>query len=362
MTTAPLLRPESAPLVREEVDGVSFQSRILAESLRHTVKPFLEAWARHPQLPWPAGLVDYLGTSLAPVRGTRRETVRLPQVGAELITPPSLGKNPEATAPERAILYLHGGAFICCGVRSHRQMVSRIAAASGARILNVGYRMIPRNPIRAAVDDGIDGYRWLLDHGYPAERIVMMGDSAGGFLTFMVAMEAVARGLPRPAGTAALSPLTDLDPAGKLAHANADRCAVFPRRAVGALTDVIARVDTRLGGDPSASPVDGVLTGLPPTLIQTGSEEMIYADAELMAQRLAEAGVHCRLQVWERQVHVFQAAAGLVPEGTGAIREVGRFVRSATKSADGADTASSQVNTPSSRSRRGRRAPRASTL
>ncbi|NLG55152.1 MAG: alpha/beta hydrolase, partial [Rhodococcus sp.] len=184
-----------------------------------------------------------------------------------------------------------------------------------------------------AIDDGIDGYRWLLEQGYSPNQIVMMGDSAGGFLTFMVAMAAATQGLPQPAGITALSPLTNLDPAGKLAHENADLCAVFPRRAVAALTDVIARVDSRVGGAPCPSPVDGDVSVLPPTLIQTGSEEMTYVDAELMAQRLAASGVDCRLQIWERQVHVFQAAAGIVPEGSAAIREIGRFVRAATKPA-----------------------------
>jgi len=75
------------------------------------------------------------------------------------------------------------------------------------------------------------------------------------------------------------------------------------------------------------SPVDLDLTGMPPALIQTGSEEMVYTDARLMGERLEAAGVPAEVQVWEKQVHVFQAAAGVVPEGTRALSEVGRFVR-----------------------------------
>ncbi len=60
--------------------------------------------------------------------------------------------------------------------------------------------------------------------------------------------------------------------------------------------------------------MDGSLASMPPALIQTGSREMVYVDAELMSERLSQAGVPCELQVWERQVHVFQAAAGLLPE------------------------------------------------
>ncbi|MFY0409443.1 alpha/beta hydrolase, partial [Solicola sp. PLA-1-18] len=239
-------------------------------------------------------------------------------------------------APDRAILYLHGGAFLCCGLNSHRRLVARISKASGAGVLHVGYRMMPRNTINHAVADALDGYRWLLAHGYRGEDVVVAGDSAGGYLAFMTALEAMDADLPRPAGVVALSPLADMDPAGKRAHANANRCPVFTLRAVEALTDLADRVETRFevdGVSPERrSPVDADLVGHPRTLIQVGSQEMLLADAELMASRLVAAGVECELQVWERQVHVFQAASWL-PEARAAVAEVGEFVKQATAAA-----------------------------
>ncbi|AOW93086.1 esterase [Rhodococcus sp. WMMA185] len=325
--------PAPVPVTRREFAGTTPQSVALAHTLRRTVRPFLDRWARYPELPWPTGVVDLFGYSLGPVRGTQRRPVQLPHCRAELI-------RPAGDLADRAILYLHGGAFLCGGINSHRRMVSRIAAEAQALTLNVAYRMIPQHSIRAAVEDGIDGYRWLLAHGYTADRIVIAGDSAGGFLTFMVTLEALRRGLPCPAADVALSPLTDLDPAHKLAHPNADRCAVFPRRAVGALSTLIERVDAKGGHGPSPSPVDGILAPMPPALIQTGSQEMVYVDAELMSERLSLAGVPCELQVWERQVHVFQAAAGLLPEGIRAVREIGEFIRAATDRTRNADAGS----------------------
>ncbi len=137
--------------------------------------------------------------------------------------------------------------------------------------------------------------------------------------------------LPCPAGLVALSPLTDMDPAGKLAHPGADRCPVFPRSVLitfAGLPDQGAR--RRTTGKPRISPVDCILAGLPPVLIQVGSTEMLYPDAELMAERLAAAGVPVTLEVWDRQVHVFQAAADLIPEADHAIRQIGNFIRTAT--------------------------------
>ncbi|BDB59865.1 alpha/beta hydrolase [Rhodococcus sp. RDE2] len=347
-----IARTELLPLpahsaTTREFAGVSTQSRALSFSVRRTVRPFIEAWSYAPTLPWPASMIDHLAFPLVPVPGTHRRRVDLPTCPAELLwapgaAPPAQGctdgtaarAGMDGTAARggirgTAVLYLHGGAFLCCGLTTHRHLVSRISAATGAPVLAVGYRMLPRHPIRRAVEDGLDGLRWLVAHGYPVERVVIAGDSAGGFLTFAVAHEAVRLGIGRPAGTVALSPLTDLDPRGKLDHPNSHRCAVFPRRAVAVLSTLVERAE-RLGGEgaePVASPVDLDLSEMPPALIQTGSEEMTYVDAELMARRLQLAGVSAELQVWERQVHVFQAAAGVVPESGRAIAEIGRFVR-----------------------------------
>jgi acetyl esterase/lipase len=49
-----------------------------------------------------------------------------------------------------------------------------------------------------------------------------------------------------------------------------------------------------------------------------------------MAERMAEAGVPCQLQIWEGQIHVFQAFSLFVPEARPAIKEIGAFVQEMT--------------------------------
>lgn len=304
--------------------GASLRSQVLAHALRMTVKPLLAVWAQWPSPLWPAGLIDPAARIVPPLRGVGRQSVRLENCDAELI---DAGNTGTATV----VLYLHGGGFLTCGLNTHRRLVSRISASAGAAVLSVGYRMMPRHPIRDAIADGVDGYRWLLGQGFDAEKIVIAGDSAGGYLTFMTALTLADLHLPCPAGLVALSPLTDMDPAGKLAHPGADRCPVFPRSVLitfAGLPDQGAR--RRPTGKPRISPVDCILAGLPPVLIQVGSTEMLYPDAELMAERLAAAGVPVTLEVWDRQVHVFQAAADLIPEADHAIRQIGNFIRTAT--------------------------------
>ena len=311
---------------RQHMRGASVQSQLVSHALRFTARPTLSLWSYTTRLPWPVGVLDAAATALPAVDGTQHQPVRLQNCDAEWI------QGPGATTGH-VVLYLHGGAFLCCGLRSHRRMVSRISAVSRSSVLAVAYRMLPHNTISDAIADGVDAYRWLLDNGYGAEDIVVAGDSAGGYLSFEVPLAIADAGLPGPAGIVALSPLTEMDPARKLAHRNSRHCAMFPRRAVPALTRLSDRLDERAmttrGQAPRVCPVDADLRALPPTLIQVGSHEMLYADAALMADRLAAAGVPCELQVWDHQPHVFQVFADLIPEGHDAIAEIGRFIRSA---------------------------------
>ncbi len=139
-----------------------------------------------------------------------------------------------------AILYFHGGAFITCGLNTHRRLVSRISYSAKQPVLNVGYRQMPYEPITESVADGVDGFRWLLEQGYAAEDITIAGDSAGGYLAFSVARAVIDKGWGQPAGVVAISPLLDFDPAGKQGHRNADRCETFPMNAVAKLSRRVA--------------------------------------------------------------------------------------------------------------------------
>jgi acetyl esterase/lipase len=234
----------------------------------------------------------------------------------------------------RAVLYLHGGAFLAGGLNTHRAIVSRISKAADSVVLNVGYRMLPTHPISAAVDDAVAGYRWLCDAGYSGDDIVVAGDSAGGYLAFMTALSLGQAGLPKPAGVVAMSPLTEFDATRKLAHPNANRCAMFPARALPFLDRYIDRAYARIRVEgeqgPLVSPVDEDLRGMPPVLMHVAKDELLYSDADLMAERLRRSGVRCDLHVWEGQVHAFPVTGNLTPESRSAIAEIGQFVRDET--------------------------------
>lgn len=306
--------------------GSSLRSKALGLGLRHTVRPLLGLWAHLPFDVFPPNVIEHAARLLPVHEGTMWRQVDVPSAPSEWLQ--AKGVTDISGGNDRAILYFHGGAFLTCGLNTHRRLVSRISFAAEQPVLNVGYRQMPYEPITESIADGVSGFAWLLEQGYAAENITIAGDSAGGYLAFSVARAVLDKGWGRPAGVVALSPLLDFDPAGKRAHRNADRCQTFPMNAVAKLSDVSLRMDDRRGITARrVDPVNMPLADMPPAMIHVGSREVLMADAELMANRLVSAGVPCDLQVWEKQVHVFQASASWVPEARLAIEEIGRFVR-----------------------------------
>lgn len=312
---------EAGPLraPRTEFGGGSPQSKVLAAVLSRTVKPFIGVWAKVPLAPWPYFLADYVGLALKPVAGTTYERMDLPSCRAEVLRTPA--------CEDRVVVYLHGGAFVVGGRYLHRQLMSRIAEQTRSSVIAVDYRQLPDHPVSASIADGLDAYRYVLESGVPASQVVIMGDSAGGYLTFQVALAAEAAGLPMPAGLIALSPLIDFDGTAKVSAESAETCALFPKHCFDGLAKVVQRASRRAGEGHALpdAPSRAALHGLPPSLIQASSSEMVFPDAEAMTASLLAAGVDVELQVWDDQVHVFQAAAGILPEAAQALEEIVQF-------------------------------------
>lgn len=319
----------SIEAVVDQRTGVSVRARLVSTAARLMVRPLLTYW---PLTGWgmrPLCLVETAAGLLPPPRGVRFERVDLGGFAGEWV-------RPEAGTDDAVVLYFHGGAFVTCGVATHRYEVARIAEACGLPVLSVAYRQLPTVRLTGSLDDCLTAYQGLLAQGFDPARIVLAGDSAGGHLAFATALAAMADGLPRPAGIVALSPWLDFDAAAKLAHRNAGRDAYAPVKRLPALAKLLG-ADSVL--DPTTSPVNRELAGLPPVLIMAAEGEMLLCDAELMAERLAAADVPVTLQIWEGQIHAFPILGNLLPESRAAIREVATFVRALVEPAAGATEA-----------------------
>ena len=307
--------------MRTDFGGGSVASQILDQVLRNTAKRVITAWSVLPSAPWPYWLVDPAGLLQRLTPGTRHESLALPNCRAEITTVPSSDSG-------RVIIYFHGGAFVVGGRFLHRGLISRIAHEARATVVSVEYRQMPRHSIADATLDGVAAYRWALAQGTPAEDIMIMGDSAGGFLTFTVTEEAMEQGLPRPAGIVAMSPLIDLDYVRTPIGGGRFGCAIFGPRAFRTFSSMAARV-SGIGG--VRTPADCMLSDMPPVLLQCSSSESLYPQVVRMEELLEAAGVPVELQVWDKQVHVFQAAR-LLPEAGQAIEQIAEFAEAVAPS------------------------------
>ena len=311
-------------------DGPSLPARLVSLGARLTVWPTLAVLSHVPHLPWPFGVVDYVARALLPSPGTVRATVGLPNASAQLVRAP--GVLP-ADGRRRVVLYLHGGAFLTCGVNSHSRISVALSKFADSPVLVVDYRLIPKHTIGMAIDDCYDGYRWLRLRGYEPDQIVLAGDSAGGYLALALAQRLQAEG-ETPAALVALSPLLQLEKDPKLTHPNAYTDAMFPPKAFDALVALVARAAAKhvVDGEPENvyEPLDHIEPGLPRTLIHVSGSEVLLHDARLAARRLAAAGVPTEVRVWPGQIHDFQLASPLIPEATRSLRQIGEYIREAT--------------------------------
>ena len=225
---------------------------------------------------------------------------------------------------DRCVLYFHGGAYALGTAALLRDFTWRIGAAARACVLYFDYRLAPEHPFPAALEDAVAVYRWLAGRFDP-RRIAFVGDSAGGGLALATLYKLRDEGFALPAAAVAVSPWTDLALTGPSLELNA---AADPMLDVAMLP---ALANDYLGGaDPRnhyASPLYGDASGLPPTLIHVGSDEILRDDAVRMADKLRMAGCQVEIEIWTRMPHAWHHFARVLPEGRDAIARIGAFLQ-----------------------------------
>lgn len=230
-------------------------------------------------------------------------------------------------ASSRQVLFLHGGGYAAGSPALYRHITWRFAEAAEAQVVTPDYRLAPEHPFPAALDDAYAAWLACVDAGADPHRSAFVGDSAGGGLALALALKLRDENGPLPGAIAVISPWTDLAVTGTSARPGASDPMLNADDLAPIAAQYLAGANPRA---PYASPLYGDVRGLPPTLIQVGSDEILVDDSVRMARSMRDAGCDVTLELWPRMPHVWHAFAPFLPEAGQAIARAGAFIREKT--------------------------------
>ena len=277
-----------------------------------------------PALPWPVQrtrLDQLTRISLLP-RGTTVAEQTIAGVRAEVVSS-------RAPGSQRTVIHFHGGGYCLGSAHEARSWAAHLSAQTGCRVVLPEYRLAPEHPYPAALEDARAVMKALSGEAKPGS-VVVSGDSAGGGLALALVLRMRDEGQELPAGCILLSPWLDL---------GRDRRAVpdLVRRDVLLNPDWLdacarAYADPSTWADHLVSPLSAAHFGLPPLLIQAGTEELLAPDAELLAASASAGGVDVTYTRWPRMWHDFALQPGLLAAADSALAQASWFVRKVTAS------------------------------
>jgi acetyl esterase/lipase len=234
---------------------------------------------------------------------------------------------PETVAPEnreRLLVHVHGGCYVHFPGEAGTREAIFMAGFGRFKIISVDYRMPPDHPYPAALDDAMTAWKAALKMADP-RKMAIFGTSAGGALTLAMILRAKKENLPLPAAIASGTPMADLTNAGDSFHTNAmlDNILVAPNAGCDAGARMYANGHDLK--DPMLSPVYGDMMGFPPTILTTGTRDLLLSSTVRVHRKLRQAGVEAVLQVYEGQSHAHYMRDARAPESKEAFEEIAGF-------------------------------------
>ena len=214
------------------------------------------------------------------------------------------------------VVYYHGGGWVIGNIDEYDNIARTLANALHAAVVNVDYRLAPEHRYPAAADDAWTALQWAAGKraeiaGGPVPMIVM-GDSAGGNLSAVVAQKARDAGAPELAAQVPIYPVTDAD-LDNDTYADPANQLMLTRDAMIWFWDHYAP-DQASRAKPDASPLQAdSLAGLAPAIVLTAEHDVLRAEGEAYAEALREAGVPVVHRRFAGQMHGFFPMVNVLP-------------------------------------------------
>lgn len=219
------------------------------------------------------------------------------------------------------ILYLHGGAYALGSVNVHREFLARLAKTCQRKVLAIDYRLAPENPFPAALEDSLAAYHWLISSGYEPSNLVIAGDSAGGGLTIATLVSLRDNHFPLPACVVCISPWLNLYSTVEKQNNNND--PILNPQILKMYSEYYTGHSNST--NPLISPIFADLQGLPPMLIQAGTNEILLDEITQFCNKATQAKIEIELDCWQGLFHVFQIIP-ILPETKLSLEKIANFI------------------------------------
>ncbi len=236
----------------------------------------------------------------------------------------------EPGAARGAVLFIHGGGWTIGSAAAYDPIAKTIAAGADVVVVSVDYRLAPEHPFPVAYDECWTALQWLADDvadlGIDPRRLAVMGDSAGGNLSAVLAQRALASGGPHLAAQILVYPAVDAD-LDRPSYVENGAGYFLERSAMTFFWDSYTaagadRFDERLSPLRAAS-----LAGLPPALVITAEFDPLRDEGEAYADSLAAAGVEVERTRYDGMIHGFAMMPTAITAGATALEQATRAIR-----------------------------------
>jgi epsilon-lactone hydrolase len=224
----------------------------------------------------------------------------------------------------RVAIHVHGGCYVLNPRGAALPEALLLAGLGQMKVIAVDYRMPPDAYFPAALDDAMTVYKAVVKTTDP-KKVAVFGSSAGGALTLEMMLRAKQEGLPMPGAIAPGTPMADVTKVGDSFQTNAlvDNVLVSPNGFCDAATRFYAQGHDL--SDPMLSPIYGDMSGFPPTILTTGTRDLLLSNTVRVHRKLRQAGVDAALQVFEGQSHAQFYRDDRIPEVKEAFHEIAGF-------------------------------------
>lgn len=235
-----------------------------------------------------------------------------------------------ADGPAPAIVHLHGGGLVMGSNHSFEPMARALAAASGAVVLAVDYRLAPENPPPAQFEDAMAATEWAAANadalGLDPHKLVISGDSAGGGVAAAVTLSVRDRGGPEIFAQVLMYPGVDRD----MAAASITSQPNAPMLTHDDIVYLHELADAGVGAPHDIYRVPAYaadLRGLPQAIVVTAELDPISDWGERYARRLRDAGVQTTITRYPGIYHGFLMRSEATGRGRLAMAEIGALLR-----------------------------------